>query len=73
LHSSYAMIVPSYKVVCSYVLVTPHPSESHPILLSPCVDHGITGPIATHTHIHASHGAHTEDIFVRPGGACDLV
>jgi hypothetical protein len=45
-----------------HVFVTAHPRESHPISLSPCVDHGIAGHIDTHTHIHTS--AHTEDIFL---------
>jgi hypothetical protein len=31
--------------------VTPHPSESHPISLSPCVDRGVVGHIDTHAHI----------------------
>jgi hypothetical protein len=32
--------------------VTPHPSESHPISLSPCVDRGVVGHVDTHTHTH---------------------
>jgi len=52
------------------LIVTPHPSESHPISLSPCVDRGVVGHIDTHTHAHK---------YVYPprkyfsGGACDLI
>jgi hypothetical protein len=40
-----------------------HHSESHPILLSPCVDRGVVGHIDTHTHTHIC--APTEEIFLR--------
>jgi hypothetical protein len=46
-----------------HIFVTPHPGDSHPTSLSPCVDHGVKGHIGTHAHIHTS--AHTEDIFLR--------
>ena len=46
-----------------HIFVTPHPSESHPISLSPCVDRGVVGHIDTHTHTHIR--APTEEIFLR--------
>ena len=44
-----------------HIFVTPHPSESHPISLSPCVDRDIIGYIDTHTPTPT----HTEEIFLR--------
>jgi hypothetical protein len=46
-----------------HIFVTPHPSESHPISLSPCVDRGVVGHIDTHTHTHIR--VPTEEIFLR--------
>ena len=46
-----------------HIFVTPHPSESHPISLSPCVDRGFVGHIDTHTHTHIR--VPTEETFLR--------
>ena len=51
-HTFNARAEGAVRIVKEHML-TPHPSESHPILLSPCVDHRITGHIDTqHTHTH---------------------